>query len=185
MSQDQNRSLLSVPPSMQDHRWGRLDATVMLVMYGDYQSPQSATVYRLIKVILRQFNVSSGANSLCFIFRHFPQHQIHTYAQHAAEAVEAAAAQNQFWQMHEMLFLHQQELGNGFLVEYANNLGLNISQFLQDIFRGTHIDRINQDIESAYQSGVTFAPALFINRIRYADRWNVEQLTAAIVNASH
>ncbi|MBE9224489.1 DsbA family protein [Phormidium sp. LEGE 05292] len=185
MSQDRNRSLLSVPPSTQDHIQGRLDATLMLVMYGDYQSFQSASVYRLIKVILRQFSVSSKENSLCFIFRHFPQHQIHTHAQHAAEAAEAAAVQDRFWQMHEMLFLHQQELGNGYLVEYANNLGLNIPRFLQDIFRGTHIDRINQDIESAYQSGVTFAPALFINRVRYTERWNIEQLTTAIVNASH
>lgn len=185
MSQDQNRSSLSVPPSIQDHRQGVLDATVMLVMYGDYQSSQSADVYRLIKVVQRQLSVSLGKNYLCFIFRHFPQRQIHAQAQHAAEAAEAAANQEQFWQMHEMLLLHQQELGNGYLVEYANNLGLNIPQFLQDLSKGAHIDRINQDIDSAYQSGVTAAPALFINHIRYTDRWNIEQLTTAIVNVSH
>ena len=184
MSQDQNRSLLSVPPSTQDHRQGVLDAAVVLVMYGDYQSSQSANVYRLIKAVHHRFSVSLGENHLCFIFRHFPQPQIHTQAQHAAEAVEAAAAQNQFWQMHEVLFLYQQELGNGYLVEYANNLGLNISQFLQDLFRETHVDRINQDIESAYQSGVTVAPALFINCVRYIGRWNIEQLTAAVINAN-
>lgn len=184
MSQDQNRGLLSVPPSIQDHRQGVLDATVMLVMYGDYQGSQSANIYRLTKVIQRQLSVSLGENDLCFIFRHFPQSQIHTQAQHAAEAAEAAAVQNKFWQMHEMLFLHQQALGNGYLVEYANNLGLNMPQFLQDLSKGTHIDRINRDIESAHQSGVTTAPALFINCVRYRDRWNIEQLTAAIVNAS-
>lgn len=185
MSQDQNRSSLSVLPSTQDHRQGVLDATVILVMYGDYQSSQSAKVYRLIKVIQRQLSVSLGENYLCFIFRHFPQRQIHAQAQHAAEAAEAAAAQAQFWQMHEMLFLNQQELRNGYLVEYANNLDLNIPQFLQDLSRGTHIDRINRDIESAYQSGVTIAPSLFINRVRYTDRWNIEQLTTAIFNVSH
>lgn len=185
MSQDQNRTSLSVPPSMQDHRQGVLDATVVLVMYGDYQSSQSADVYRLIKVVQRQLSDSWGENYLCFIFRHLPQHQIHAQAQHAAEAAEAAASQDQFWQMHEMLFLHQQELGDGYLVEYANNLGLDISQFLQDLSRRTHVDRINRDIESAYQSGVAVAPALFVNRVRYVDRWNVEQLTTAIVNASH
>lgn len=184
MSQDQNRTLLSVPPAIRDHRQGVLDATVVLVMYGDYQSSQSADVYRLIKVVQRQLSVSLGENYLCFIFRHFPQRQIHAQAQHAAEATEAAAAQDQFWQMHEMLFLYQQELGNGYLVEYANNLGINISQFLQDLSRGVHLDRINRDIESAYQSGVTAAPALFINRVRYRDRWTIEQLTKAIINAS-
>ena len=185
MSQDRNHSSLSVPPSIQDHRQGVLAATVVLVMYGDYQSSQSADVYRLIKVIQRQLDVSLGKNYLCFIFRHFPQCQIHAQAQHAAEAAKAAAIQDQFWQMHEMLFLHQQELGNGYLVEYANSLGLNIPQFLQDLSGGTHIDHINQDIVSGTQSGVTVAPALFINGVRYCDRWTIEKLMTAITTASH
>jgi protein-disulfide isomerase len=162
-----------------------LGATVVLVMYGDYQCSQSANVYRLIKVIQRQLSVSFRENYLCFIFRHFPQIQSHSHAQRAAEAAEAAAAQSQFWQMHDILFTYQQELGNGYLVEYANNLGLNISQFLQHMCKQVHIERINEDIESGLHSGVTTAPALFINGIRYIGRWNIEQLMAAIVTASH
>ncbi|WP_375506249.1 DsbA family protein [uncultured Nostoc sp.] len=54
------------------------------------------------------------------------------------------------------------------------------SRLLQEISKRVHIDRINQDIESGYQSGVTVAPALFINRVRYTERWNIEQLKAAI-----
>lgn len=185
MSFDSHRSSLFVPPSTQDHIKGVLNATSVLVMYGDYQSSQSANVYRLIKVMQRQLVVSLGENYLCFIFRHFPQIQIHSHAQRAAESVEAAAVQGQFWQMHEMLFDHQQELGNGYLIEYANNLGLDISQFLQDMSKQVHIDRINEDIKSGSQSGVTATPALFINGTRYSDRWNIEQLMAAIVTASN
>jgi protein-disulfide isomerase len=175
---------LLVPPSVQDHIQGVLNGAVVFVMYGDYECFQSANVYRLIKVAQQQLNVSFGENNLGFIFRHFPQVQIHPHAQRAAEAAEAAAAQGQFWQMHEMLFIHQQELGNGYLVEYANRLGLDISQFLQDLSRGTCVDRINADIEGGLQSGVEAAPALFINGIRYSDRWTIEQIMAAIVAAS-
>jgi protein-disulfide isomerase len=186
VSQDRrNRSSLSFPPSTQDHTKGVLNAAVVLVMYGDYQSSQSADVYRLIRVIQQQLGVSFGENYLCFIFRHFPQHQIHVYAQHAAEAAEAAAAQGQFWQMHDLLFTHSQELGNGYLVEYANHLGLDVCQFLQDLSKQVHVDRINQDLEGGDQSGVTAAPALFINGIRYRDRWNIEPLMTAIVTASN
>ncbi|WP_313954956.1 DsbA family protein [Nostoc sp. FACHB-145] len=170
--------------STKDHIKGALNATVMLVMYGDYECSQSAEVYRLIKVIVQQLSVSLGENYLCFIFRHFPQIEIHPHAQRAAEAAEAAAVQGQFWTMHEMLFSHQQELGNGYLVEYANNLGLDISQFLQDISKKVYIDAVNEDIESGLHSGVTAAPALFINGIRYLDRWTVEQIMAAIVAAN-
>ena len=185
MSYDRDHTSLFVPPLIQDHRQGVLDATVVLVMYGDYQCSQSADVYRLIKVIGQQLSVSFGENYLCFIFRHFPQIQLHSQAQLAAESAEAAARQGQFWQMHEMLFSHQQELGNGYLVEYANNLGLDICQFLQDMSRHVHIEHINQDIASGLRSGVTAAPALFINGIRYIGRWNIEQLMTAIVTASN
>jgi len=173
-------SELFVPPSTQDHIQGVLSATVVLVMYGDYQCSQSADVYRLIRVIYRQLVVSFGEYYLCFIFRHFPPIQSHSHAQRAAEAVEAAAVQGQFWQMHEILFNHQQDLGNGYLVEYANNLGLDICKFLQDMSKQVHIDRIKEDIEGGLRSGVTTSPALFMNGIRYANRWNIQQLMAAI-----
>jgi protein-disulfide isomerase len=179
-----NHSLLSISASTQDHIQGVLNATVVLVMYGDYQCPQSANVYRLIKTIQKQLTLSLGETYLCFIFRHFPQIQIHPHAQHAAEAVEAAGIQDQFWQMHDMLFTHQSTLENGYLVEYAHNLGLDISQFLQDISRHVYVDRINQDIASGVQSGVTTTPALFINSIRYTDRWSVKRLTTAIIISS-
>ncbi|MCL6749489.1 DsbA family protein [Nostoc sp. CCCryo 231-06] len=177
MSLDDYNRLL-VPISEQDHIQGLVSTSVTLLQYGDYQCPTCGEAHRLIKAIQHQIN------DLCFVFRHFPQQQIHPYAQRAAEAAEAAAAQGQFWQMHDILFNHQQELGNDYLVDYANNLGLDIPQFLQDISRQVHIARINQDIESGLHSGVTAAPALFINGIRYTSRWNIEQLMAAIVTAS-
>lgn len=46
VNQDQNHSSLSVLLSTQDHRQGVLDAPMMLVMQGDYQSSQSANVRR-------------------------------------------------------------------------------------------------------------------------------------------
>jgi protein-disulfide isomerase len=185
MSDNHSRSLLFVSPSTQDHIQGVLDAAVILVMYGDYQCFQSATVYRLIKAIQRQLSSSFGENYLCFIFRHFPQIQIHAQAQRAAQAAEEAAAQGQFWQMHDSLFNHQQALGNGYLVEYAYALGLDMSQFLQHLSQQTHVDRINEDIESGVRSGVTVAPTLFINGVLYTGCWNIAQLMAAIVAASH
>jgi protein-disulfide isomerase len=177
-------NLLTVLPSIWDHRKGELNVAVVLVMYGDYQCSRSAEVYRLIQDIQQQLSVSLGENYLCFIFRHFPQHQVHPRAQRAAEAAEAAAVQGQFWQMHEMLFNHQQELGDGYLVEYATHLGLNIRQFLQDLSKEVHLDRIHEDIEGGIQSGVTTALALFINGIQYTNQWNVEQLMTAITAIS-
>jgi protein-disulfide isomerase len=185
MNDDRSHSYLLVPPSTQDRMQGVLSAKVVLVMYGDYQCPRSADVYKLIKGIKRELRASFGEDYLCFIFRHFPQTQIHPNAQRAAQAAEAAAAQGQFWLMHDTLFAHQQRLENGYLVEYANDLGLDIPQFLKELSKQVHVDHINEDIEGGIESGVTTAPALFINGIRYTGRWNTTELMAAMIAASH
>jgi protein-disulfide isomerase len=185
MTDDREHHSLVVPPLIQDHIQGVLSASVVLVMYGDYECFQSANVYRLIKAAQQQLSSSFEKNKVCFIFRHLPQIQIHPHAQRAAEAAEAAAVQGQFWQMHELLFIHQQALENGYLVEYANRLELDMPRFLQDLFRGVYVDRIIADIQGGYQSGVDAAPALFINGIRYRNSWAIEQLIAAITVASN
>jgi len=185
MNDDRSRSFLLVPPSTQDWMQGVLSAKVVLVMYGDYQDPESADAYKLIKGIKQELSASFGEDYLCFVFRHFPQTQSHPHAQRAAEVAEAAAVQKQFWSMHDTLFVHQQKLENGYLVEYANDLGLDIPPFLKDLSKHVHIDRINEDIEGGIRSGVTTAPALFINNIRYTGRWKTTELTTAIVAASH
>jgi protein-disulfide isomerase len=185
MANDREHYSLFVPPSIQDHIQGVLGASVVLIMYGDYECFQSANAYRLIKAVQRRLSPSVEENDVCFIFRHFPQIQIHPHAQRAAEAAEAAAMQGQFWQMHEMLFIHQQALENGYLVEYANRLGLDIPRFLQDLSKRVYVDHIIADIQGGYRSGVEAVPALFVNGIRYRDRWTVEQLMTAIIAANH
>jgi protein-disulfide isomerase len=184
MNDDRSHSSLLVTPSTQDWMQGVLSAKVVLVMYGDYQCSRSADVYKLIQVIKRELSASFGEDYLCFIFRHFPQAQIHPHAQRAAQAAQAAAAQGQFWLMHDTLFAHQQKLENGYLVEYANNLGLDIPQFLKELSKQVHVDRINEDIEGGIQSGVTTVPALFINGNRYTGHWNMTELKAAIIAAN-
>jgi protein-disulfide isomerase len=181
MIDEHSSGSLVVPASTQDHCQGVLSAAVVLVMYGDYQCSKSGAVNKLIKVIRQELTVSFGEDYLCFIFRHFPQTQIHPQSQRAAQAAQTAAAQGQFWQMHDSLFDHRQALGNGYLVEYANQLGLDIPQFLQQLPQQTHLDRINADIESGIRSGVTDAPALFINNIRYTGRWKMTELMTAMI----
>jgi protein-disulfide isomerase len=185
MNDDSSYSSLLVPPSTQDWMQGVLSAKVVLVMYGDYQCSKSADVYKLIKAIERKLSASLEEDYLCFIFRHFPQARIHPHAQRAAQAAQAAAAQGRFWLMHDTLFAHQQQLESGYLVEYANDLGLDIPQFLKDLSTQVHVDRINEDIESGHHSGITTAPALFINGIRYSSRWSLEELIATIDTASN
>lgn len=118
-----------------------------------------------------------------FVFRHFPHTYLHLQAQKAAEASEAAAAQNKFWQMHNTLFEHQETLSDGHLLEYANDIQLDIDRFLQDMTSHVHAERVIQDMQTGRQSGVSSAPALFVNGLRYRAAWDAEEIRAAIDEA--
>nr|WP_322715028.1 hypothetical protein [Nostoc sp. ChiSLP03a] len=76
-------------------------------------------------------------------------------------------------------------MGDGYLAEYADHLGLDVTQFIRDIAQKVYVDRINQDIASGMDSGVVSTPALFINSVRYIDALELEPLLVAIDEASH
>ncbi|MBE9225507.1 DsbA family protein [Phormidium sp. LEGE 05292] len=170
-----NRAILAIAPH--DHLQGVIDAPTTLIEYGDYQCPYCAQMHKMIQTIQHQLNPQ-----FCFVFRHFPQSQFHFQAQKAAEAAEAAAAQGQFWQMHNLLFERQKFLNDGNLLEYANELGLDLYEFLGAIAQRQYADRVAQDISSGIQGGVACTPTLFINGSRYNDAWEVERLSTAIQN---
>jgi protein-disulfide isomerase len=158
MSQINDGNHLLIPISAHDHSQGSTTAPIAIVSYGDYQCPICREVHNMMQVIQQQM-------PLRFIFRHFPQSSRHPQAQKAAEAAEAAAAQNQFWPMHNILFAHQDALNNGYLLEYANSIQLDIDRFLQDMTSHIHAARVTQDRQGGIASGVCSAPALFINGI--------------------
>ncbi len=173
MSQTDDGNRLFIPISAHDHIQGGMNASIILVVYGDYQCLSCGEVHRMVQVIQQQI-------PLCFVFRHFPRTHLHPQAQKVAEAAEAAAAQHQFWQMHNVLFEHQDTLNDGHLLEYANAIQLDIDRFLRDMTNHVHAERVTQDIQGGIQSGVNSAPALFINSIRYRDAWDRERLLNAI-----
>jgi protein-disulfide isomerase len=175
LRQERDGKILTLPVGQQDHIRGPLSAAVTLVEYGDYECSHSGQAYTVVKE-----NRQRLGSRLRFVFRHFPISQIHAQAQHAAEAAEAAGAQNKFWEMHDMLFEHQQALENGYLVEYAASLGLDTTKFLRQMSQHIHADRVRENFQSGMQSGVNATPTFFINGVRHDVPWDAETLLATI-----
>jgi protein-disulfide isomerase len=166
---------LSVAVSDRDHCQGNPSARIALVQYGDYQCPGCQAAHNIIPVLQQAFG-----EQIQFVFRHFPQSHIHPEAYHAAEAAEAAASQNKFWEMHTHLFAHQSQLADSYLVEYALALHLDVNQFLHEMATDCHMARVQSDIESGIQSNVTQTPTFFINDRKYNDDLSLEALLEAI-----
>jgi Na+/H+ antiporter NhaA len=158
-----------------DHVRGGEDAPVTLVEYGDYECPYCGQA----EVVVRELLVSFG-DELRYVWRHLPLNDVHPSAQMAAEAAEAAAAQDAFWAMHDKLLEHQDELRPRDLTRYAEELGLDIDRFWDELRRHLHTERIADDVASADASGVAGTPSFFINGKRHHGAYDVATLTAAV-----
>ncbi|BAU43759.1 DsbA family protein [Leptolyngbya sp. O-77] len=179
MTLPQKSSRLILPVGDFDHCQGSPAAKFTLVQYGDYQCPSCRIAHRFISSIQQQLG-----EQLRFVFRHFPQSYLHPEAHHAAEAAEAAASQNKFWDMHIHLLQHQSQLADSYLVEYAMALYLDVDQFLAEMANDCHTARIQSDIESGVKSGVVKTPTFFINGLKYGGEQHLEKLLEAIVQAN-
>jgi Na+/H+ antiporter NhaA len=158
-----------------DHIRGSEDAPVTLVEYGDYECPYCGQAEVMIRELLDEFG-----DDLRYVWRHLPLSDVHPNAQMAAEAAEAAAAQGRFWDAHDKLIDHPDELTPGDLGKYAEDLGLDMDRFWRDIRGRDHAGRVAEDVTSADSSGVAGTPTFFINGRRHQGAYDIDTLTAAV-----
>ena len=174
-TQDERQPTVAPLEEAIDHvrgsRAGRL-----IMEYGDYECPYSRQAFRAIQQVEHQL----GGN-VRFAFRHFPLTQIHPHALAAAAAAEAAAAKGRFWDMHEVLFRRQKELGESDLLRYAAELGLDVARFDTDRASSAVLERIRRDVASGLASGqVLGTPTLFIDGVVHRGGYDPSTLLAAL-----
>ena len=149
-----------------------------LVVYGDFECPYTAAAMREVDRLL-----ADGA-TFEVAFRHFPLRSIHPHAQAAAEAAEAAAHQDRFWEMHDLLFRNQTRLEPADLRRLAERLGLDLGRFDLDRADAAVLDRIDRDVETGELSGVDGTPSLFIDGQRYLGSRDADSLAEALRRAA-
>ena len=158
-----------------DHFKGSSKATVLLLEYGDFECHRCVAAFHTLKFALHWLD-----NSVCFVFRHFPDIEKHSHAMSAAEAAEAAGSQGRFWEMHDALYSHSPHLDDPQLVAYADQLGMSLDLFTREMLEHTHERKISDDWLAAAEHGVDETPAFFINGVRYRGDWDVDSLLDAI-----
>src|SRR5204863_226385 len=118
----------SVDPD-RDHVRGPDEAPVTVVEYGDFECPYCGRAEPAVRELLKEFG------DVRYVWRHLPLTDVHPRAQAAAEAAEAAAEQGAFWEMHDRLLDHQDELKPSDLIRHAEELGLDVERFESDLER--------------------------------------------------
>ena len=157
--------------SGKDHIQGNKNASLELVEYGDYQCGHCGHAYPIIKAVQQKMG-----NNLKFVFRNFPLTEPHPDAFKAAVAAEAAALQNKFWEMHDIIYENQEKLDWESLNSYAKKIGLDANRFQDDIKKDTVTSKVEGDFESGVRSGVNGTPSFFINGEKYDGDWEEYEL---------
>jgi protein-disulfide isomerase len=160
--------------SERDHVRGPIEAPVTVVEYGDFECPYCGRAEPVVRELLREFG------DVRYVWRHLPLVDVHPRAQIAAEAAEAAADQDAFWEMHDLLLTHQDALRPDDLMRYAAQLGLDVDRFTNDLGEHVGAARIAEDVDSADLSGVSGTPTFFINSRRHYGAYDIATLSAAV-----
>jgi Na+/H+ antiporter NhaA len=163
----------SVDPE-RDHVRGPAEAPVTVVEYGDFECPYCGRAEPAVRELLKEFG------DVRYVWRNLPLTDVHPHAQAAAEAAEAAAEQGAFWEMHDKLLDHQDELKASDLVRHAEELGLDVERFENDLQRRSGAQHISEDVDSADLSGVSGTPTFFINDRRHYGAYDVGSLSDAV-----
>lgn len=153
---------LKVPVTTQDHIQGHEQAPITLVQYGDYQCPGCRAAYPIIKGIQKRFG-----DGLRFVFRNFPLKELHPFAELAAEAAEFAAEYKKFWEMHDLIYENQPQLGLPLLLELAQVEQLPVAEFEKALAQKAYEPKIKHDFLGGIRSGVNGTPTFFINNERF------------------
>ena len=117
-------------------------------------------------------------DDLRYVVRHLPLVDTHPHAMLAAQAAEAAARQQMFWEWLDYVFAHQQDgLERHDLLRYADDIGLDTAQFADDLDSDEVIERVRRDMRSAHASGARETPTFFIEGCRVLGNYDARTLT--------
>lgn len=160
---DQQQTAVDNPHEIteEDHTLGPSDAPITLVEYGDFQCPHCAQAHPVVKNILDEHE-----GDVQFVYRHYHVTQPNLTTLNASRTAVAAKRQDQFWEMHDLLFERQDEWGQDpdasqMFRDYAEELSLDMDQFEQDFEEAQ--SRVERDVSIAQQLSVASTPTFYLN----------------------
>ena len=163
-----------------DHIKGAATSSVVLIEYSDFECPACAAYFPLVGAVVEQYK-----DDIQFVYRHFPLTQIHPRAIPAAVASEAAGKQGKFFEMHDLLFENQQTwrregVARDHFVSYAQELGLNMDQFLIDLEDEALTRRVQEDFAEGRSLNVTGTPTFFLNGKKIVNPQSLNEFVSLI-----
>lgn len=134
---------------------GDADAPVTIVAFQDSKCPYCEHSLATIDQLLEEY-----PHKLRIVVKQFV---VHDSAELAAEATYAADAQGKFWDMHDMIFSHQDALARADLIGYAGDIGLDVAAFTTALDRHDFKQAVTDDEAAGKELGVEATPWFLVN----------------------
>ena len=96
------------------------------------------------------------------VIKNYP-YKYRDYSHIAAEASLAAGDQGKYWEMHDMLLARSPRLDRSSLIQYGEELGLDMNRYVSDLDTMKHKEFIERDKELAFSLDLYNTPTYFIN----------------------
>ncbi|MBN1303376.1 MAG: DsbA family protein [Anaerolineales bacterium] len=133
---------------------GPKEAPIVLVEFSDFGCSFCAKWHNETYATL----MAAYPGQIRFVYRNVPFR-----AFDAAEASLCAAEQNSYWQYHDKLFSYEHGLDQAALLQYAEDLELNLEAFTACLEENRYQDVIQEDMDFATNLGVNSTPTFFVN----------------------
>ena len=155
------------------------DGKVTVTEFLDFECESCGAIYPAIEDLREKYE-----GRVTFAIRYFPN-EGHTNAMIAAQAVEAASKQDKLEPMYKRMFETQKEWGEAkeskreVFVGFAEELGLDMDQFMRDLDDPATIERVTSDRDAGLALGVSGTPTIFINE-QMVELTSLDQFVAEI-----
>ena len=152
-------------------------ARVTIVEFFDYQCPFCLKTNPAVEEAIKHY-----PGNVRLVLKNLPL-SIHPDSALAHQAALAAGEQGRFWQMHDLLFANHNKIKLPDLVQYAQQLHLDVPRFQKALESGRFRHAIDDDAAMARGLGITATPTFFINGQQLTGQQSIERLNAAIDEA--
>lgn len=146
---------------------GKDSAKITMIEFSDFECPFCKRYFdETLPQVIKDY-VDRGLVKLNY--RHFPL-DFHPAAMPSALASECANEQGKFWEYHNKIFNEQDKVSEktadvitSQLKTWAEDLGLNTSQFNQCLNSSKYQTTVDQDLSDGKAAGVSGTPTFYIN----------------------
>ena len=153
------------PVSAQDHVRGAANPLFTITYYVDYQDARSAAFAQAADQLLK-----ANPDQVRLVSRMFPLIAINDKAAITAQAAEAAAEQNKYWEVQDLLFAQQANWiklpatdFEQWIGTQASTLGMNVDQFKSAMKRDDIVARVQKAWNDGQKMGLPGTPLVLIN----------------------